>query len=74
MDGVLESPTVELKVGDNQVFRVVERELADGANTVRIPLAPMNQKPLGAISQVSLVIHPTQMWALDGEAVFAICA
>ena len=70
VDGVLESLTVELKVGDNRVFRAVECELTEGANTVRVPLAPINQKPLAAISQISLVIRPAQMRALDGEVVF----
>lgn len=70
-DGVLDTLTVELKYGDNQIFQAVERELAEGANEVRIPLGRMNHKPLGEISQICMVVHPERMKGLDGRVILS---
>lgn len=68
--GVLRSVVVEFKVGEtHQVFRAVDCPLAEGVNSLSIPLSAMDKKPLGKINQICFVIHPNAMNGFDGKAI-----
>ena len=71
-DGALRSIIVEFKFGEtHKVFQAVKRELEQGMNQIRIPLQPMNHRPLSEINQICFVIKPDDMNCTDGEFVIS---
>lgn len=70
--GALRSVTVEFKFGDtHRVYQAIDCPLTEGANSVCIPLAMMDKKPLSQINQICFVVHPETMDALDGKVIIS---
>lgn len=69
-EGALRSITVEFKFGEtHKVYKAEKRVLEQGINQIRIPLQPMNHKPLSEINQICFVVTPEDMNCTDGEFV-----